>query len=58
VVTRGVFHDDGSWQPVPYVDSYKAELVFRHKVLQLLRDKDFITVERIDLLLSWRNSGM
>jgi len=26
-------------------------------VLRLLRDKDLITEERIDLLLSWRNSG-
>ncbi len=41
----------------PYVDSHKAELVFRHKVLELLRDRDLITQERIDLLLSWRNSG-
>ena len=57
IVTRGVFLDDGSWHPVPYVDSYKAELIFRHKVLGLLRDRDLITQERIDLLLSWRNSG-
>jgi len=57
IVTRGVFHDDDSWQPVPYVDSHKAELVFRHKVLRLLRHKDLITEERINLLLSWRNSG-
>ena len=57
IVTRGVFLDDASWHPIPYVDTHKAELVFRHKVLRLLRDKDLITEERIDLLLSWRNSG-
>jgi hypothetical protein len=45
IVTRGVFLDDGSWQPVAYVDSYKAELVFRHKVLGLLRDRELITPE-------------
>jgi len=39
------------------VDSYKAELVFRHKVLGLLRYRELITQERIELLLSWRNSG-
>ena len=55
--TRGVFLPDGSWHPIPYVDSYKAELVFRHKVLGLLRNRDLISQERIDLLLSWRNSG-
>ncbi len=42
IVTRGVFLDDGSWQPIPYVDSHKAELVFRHKVLRFLRDRELI----------------
>jgi Transposase zinc-binding domain/Putative transposase len=57
IVTRGVFLDDGSWLPIPFVDSFRAELLFRHKVLGLLRDRDLITQERIELLLSWRNSG-
>jgi len=57
IVTRGLFLPDGSWHPIPYVDSGKAELVFRQKVLGLLRDQDLISPERIDLLLSWRNSG-
>ena len=57
IVTRGVFLEDGSWHPIPYVDTHKAELLFRHKLLRLLRDKDLITQERIDLLLSWKNSG-
>jgi hypothetical protein len=57
IVTRGVFLEDGSWLPISYVDSHKAELLFRHKVLGLLRDRELITQERIDLLLSWRNSG-
>jgi len=57
LVTRGVFLPDGSWHPIPYVDSYKAELVLRHKVLRLLRNRELITQERIDLLLSWRYSG-
>ncbi len=37
---------------------HKAELVFRHKLLRLLRDRDLISEERIDLLLSWKHSGM
>ncbi|MGH9463011.1 MAG: IS91 family transposase [Vicinamibacteria bacterium] len=57
VVTRGVLLPDGTWHPIPYVDSFKAELVLRHKILGLLRDRDLITQERIELLLSWRNSG-
>ena len=57
IVTRGVLLDDGSWTPIPYVDSHNAELLFRHKVLGFLRDQELITQERIELLLSWRNSG-
>lgn len=57
IVTRGVFLSDGQWHPIPYVDAHKAELVFRHKLLRLLRDRDLISEERIDLLLSWQHSG-
>ena len=52
LVTRGVFLDDGTWHPIPCVDSHNAELLFRHKVLGLLRDREHITQERIELLLS------
>ncbi|HSF18895.1 MAG TPA: transposase [Vicinamibacteria bacterium] len=44
IVTRGVFEDDGTWQPIPYVDTREAELLFRHNLLRLLRDKDLVTV--------------
>jgi hypothetical protein len=60
IVTRGVFLEDGSWLPIPCVDSHNAELLFRHKVLGLLRDRELITPkgqDRIDLLPPWRNSG-
>ena len=57
IVTRGVFLANGQWHPIPYVDTHKAELAFRHKLLRLLRDRDLISEERIDLLLSWRHSG-
>ncbi len=57
IVTRGVFLGDGSWQPIPYLDTHKAELLFRHKLLRLLRDRELISQQRIDLLLSWRHSG-
>jgi len=42
LVTRRVLLDDGAWLPIPFVDSHKAELLFRHKVLGLLRDRDLI----------------
>jgi hypothetical protein len=55
-------HAGSSWRTalgIPFTTSTptKAELLFRHKRLWLLRDKDLITQERIDLLLSWKNPG-
>jgi len=34
-----------------------AERLFRHRVIALLRDEGLLSQERIELLLSWRNSG-
>ena len=58
IVSRGVFKPDGTWIPVPYVDAHQAELLFRHKLFALLRDRGLISEQRIDMLLSWRHSGM
>ncbi len=52
IVTRGVLLGDGSWRTLPYVDTHKAELLFPHKVFRLLRQRELITQDRIDLLLS------
>ncbi len=45
--------------PVPYVNTRKAEELFRHRVLRLLKDKGLLSEERIQLLLSleekWRS---
>jgi len=57
ITSRGVWTPDGEWIPVPYVDEHRAELLFRHKMLTLLRDRGFISQDRIDLLLSWTHSG-
>ena len=43
-------------KPIPFVDSYKAELLFRHKILDF-SETEALTQERIERLLSWRNSG-
>jgi hypothetical protein len=39
------------------VDEGSAEELFRHKVLALLRRRGLLSLERIELLLSWRRSG-
>ncbi len=40
--------------PVPYVDTRKAEELFRYRVLRLLKDRELLSQERIEMLLSWR----
>jgi ribosomal protein S27E len=57
IASRGVWTPHGEWMPVPYVDEHRAELLFRHKILTLLRDRGLISQDRIDLRLSWRHSG-
>jgi len=55
--TRGGWDGRGRWVAVPFIDTRKAEELFRHGVLRLLKDKGLLSQERIKLLLSWRNSG-
>jgi hypothetical protein len=57
IASRGGWTPGGEWIPVPYVDEHRAELLFRHKILTLLRDRGLISQDRIDVLLSWRHSG-
>jgi len=47
--SRGGWNARGEWMPVPYVDTRKAEELFRHRVLRLLKDKDLLSDERIGL---------
>jgi hypothetical protein len=42
---------------VPYVDATSAELLFRHRVIAFLRDEELLSEQRIELLLSWQDSG-
>jgi hypothetical protein len=55
--SRGGWNASGDWIPVPYMDTRKAEELFRHHVFRLLKDKELLSQERIKLLLSWRRSG-
>lgn len=57
LVSRGGWDRAGTWVPVPCVDAKAAELLFRHKVIASLRDEELLTEERIELLLSWQNTG-
>jgi hypothetical protein len=49
--------DCGCLSPIPYVDPAAAERLFRHKVFAFLLREELITLERVELLSSWRNSG-
>jgi hypothetical protein len=55
IVSRGGWHRDGRWVPLPHLDPRAAELIFRHKVLKLLQRAGLLDEERLALLLSWRH---
>ena len=52
---RGGWDSGGSWVPVPFVDQRCAELLFRKKVLEHLKNEGLLSEEREQLLLSWRH---
>ena len=57
LASRGVWNAQGEWIPVPYIDTSAAEKLFRHKIIRLLKSKDLLSDERIELLDSFRHSG-
>jgi len=57
LVSRGGWTRDWEWVPLAYVDEHAAELLYRHKVMRLLQKEGLLTVERTELLLSWRHTG-
>ena len=57
LASRGVWNKKGQWLPVPYIDTTAAEKLFAHKIFRLLKSKDLLSDERMELLLSFRNSG-
>jgi hypothetical protein len=57
LASRGVWDAQGQWIPVPYIDTIAAEKLFRHKIIRLLKSKDLLSDERIQLLDSFRHSG-
>src|SRR5918996_4695201 len=57
IVSRGGGTRDERFLPVPYLDPYVAQSLFRHKVFAFLLRKELITPARVELLTSWRHSG-
>jgi len=57
LASRGVWDAQGRWLPVPYIDTAVAENLFRHKTLLLLKRRDLLSDERIELLSSFHRSG-
>ena len=57
LASRGVWDEKGQWLPVPYIDTTAAEKLFAHKILRLQKSKNLLSDERMQLLLSFRNSG-
>ncbi len=57
LASRGVWNRQGQWLPLPYVDTLAAEKLFAHKIFRLLKSKGLLSDERLELLLSFRNSG-
>ena len=49
LASRGVWDAQGRWLPVPYIDTAVAEKLFRHKTLLLLKRRDLLSDERIEL---------
>lgn len=57
LASRGVWNEKGQWLPAPYIDTNAAETLFAHKLFHLLKSNGLLSIERIDLLRSFRNSG-
>jgi len=57
LASRGVWNARGQWLPVPYIDTNAAEKWFRLKIIRLLKSKDLLSDERIELLDSFPHSG-
>ena len=57
IVSDGLFASNGWLYVVPDLDLKKLELLFRHKVLTMLRREGKIDDALIKKLLGWRHSG-
>ncbi|MCP4304206.1 MAG: hypothetical protein GY788_04845 [bacterium] len=57
IAARGGWNRDGSWVPLPYIDTKAAELLFRSKVIAFLKAEELLSNERIEMLLSWNHSA-
>jgi hypothetical protein len=57
IVTSGAFLEDGAFQSLDYISQEKLTELFKHKVLNSMKEAELIGDETIELILSWQHSG-
>ena len=53
----GCFYGDGMFRVSPFFELKHLEDIFKHKVFKMLRAKEKITPELVDMNKTWRHSG-
>ncbi len=56
-MTKGGFTEDGTFYPLPFIDTHKMAIVFRSKVLNMFIKKEKITPDQAQMISSWPHSG-
>ena len=57
MVTAGSWDRTGAWKSVFGWDRPVLRELFQTEVFRFLRERELLSVERIDLIRSWRHSG-
>ena len=57
LITDGVLGPDGTFERLPYMDCRQLERLFRAELLRLLLNRNLISQDVVDNLLSWHHSG-
>jgi hypothetical protein len=57
IVAEGVFHEDGSFVPVPNVLVDRATEIWRGKVFDILFEAGLLDLEDIGSMMGWKHSG-
>jgi transposase-like protein len=57
VITDGCFGRDGTFYPIPEIDTQKMMELFRRKVFKMLLAEEKITETHVAKLLAWRHTG-
>jgi hypothetical protein len=57
LVTKGGFTEEGTFYPLPFIDTHKMAIVFRSKVLNMLIKEEKITPDQAQMISSWPHPG-